>query len=113
MSFPRQTLRDIIATREMGFSRNINICRGIELANKLKDNNKIKIINQPQRHYIDINFVLIKTDYNYIKVFLYRDEIDIYMYNNKKQFVSNIREYYDYRCPDDIQDVISIIDKLI
>lgn len=112
MSFPRQTLIDIIATREMGFSRNINICRGIELANKLRNNN-VEIINKPERHYIDINYVLIKTEYNYIKIILHMDEVDIYIYDNNKQFVSNMREYYDYRYPDDIKNVILILDKIM
>ena len=64
-----QTVQDIIATREMGFARNINICRGIQVAGKITLKPDIRIIPKPEEYYINVYIYENTEYYNY-----YRDD---------------------------------------
>ena len=108
----KQTVQDIIATREMGFARNINICRGILLAQELEKDKQISIINKPSKWYIDVNYVLFKKENIYCKVYLHQDILNMYIYDNNKHLIMSINENYIYK-NDNIADIVNIINSHI
>ena len=111
MSRFKQTIHDIIAMRDRGFEKNLNIRRGIDFSSTVVLNNGVSIIKKPSEYYIDIDYILFKTQNGFIKIKIFVDYINIYMYDSNGNYIHRNIEYYTYS--NDLIEIHKIMERYL
>ena len=111
MSRFKQTIHDIIAMRDRGFEKNLNIQRGIDYSSKVVLNNGVSILKKPSKYFIDIDYILFKTQNRFIKIKIFLDYIDIYIYDSNGNYIHKNKEYYTYS--NDLIEIHKIMERYL
>ena len=88
-----QTIQDIMNMRSEAMERNISICRAERVAKYISRIQGVNIITYPGHSN---NYITTKNWAGYLKIYIYRETIHIYKFNNTRELVEEIKRDYRY-----------------
>ena len=109
----KQSGSDVLYMENLRHEKNISINRGIQTVDFLQKNKNISIMVRPDRYSINIDYIMIKSDFYILKIYIYSDHTVIYKYFTDGDLMSKNIDSYTYRCQYDIYNIVKNIYKYI